>query len=164
MQEKTNVFFAVCSAVLKLEVEKGHLQWTISDVSRHSNITRSLIYYYFGSEKETVLMEAYKFIVEVFFGRPNGDRDSIPVRIKEVLRDLKRMPYLFVLYYLQKNEPTEIGELIRKAEAQLMKDLKKAYPQLTEQEILQAYLRELGAIAFQLDEARVDDTFKDYAK
>ena len=161
-QEKTKVFFAVCSAVLKLEVVKGHTKWTLSEVSRESGITRSLIYYYFGKDKETVLLEAYKFIIEVFFGKVGDERERIPTRLKQIIRDLKLMPYLFVLYYLQKNADTDIGKMIRKAEAGTIKNIHRDYPNLSEEQVFEVYLKELGAVAFNLEESKVDELFKAY--
>lgn len=51
---KEEVYFKICNAVLKLEVVKGNLAQKISDISKESGVTRSLIYYYFGKEKEVI--------------------------------------------------------------------------------------------------------------
>lgn len=64
---KEEVYFLVCNAILKLEVSKGHLKWTISEVSRISKITRSLIYYYFGKEKKVIFTESFRHILNLFF-------------------------------------------------------------------------------------------------
>ncbi|MNK07801.1 hypothetical protein D3C87_257210 [compost metagenome] len=162
MQEKERVFFSVCSAILKMEVEKGHLGWTLSDISRESNITRSLIYYYFGKEKDQILHEAYKFIIATFFEHdPQG---SVPKRMKVILQQVKLMPYLFVLFYLQRDLDTEVGQMIRTAEALSLKNLQSSYPHLNEQQVKALYMKELGAIAFHLPPEEVDDYFAEYKK
>ncbi len=74
------------------------------------------------------------------------------------------MPYLFVLYYLQKNADTDVGCMLRKAEADLLKYIHGLLPHLTENQILEIYLKELGAIAFHLPVEKVDDLFGKYQK
>ncbi|MFV3409553.1 TetR/AcrR family transcriptional regulator [Bdellovibrio bacteriovorus] len=163
-QSKEEIYFAVCNAILKMEVAKGHLQWTLSDISRESNVTRSLIYYYFGKEKDKVLEEAYKFVISHIFNMERTKTVGIRERLRDVLRDVKNMPYLFVLYYLEKNAGTQFGKMINEAEALLMKAMKIEFPDLSEIQILEIYLKELGAIAFQLPPERVNDLFADYIK
>ncbi len=168
---KDEIFFAVCSAILKLEFAKGHLQWSVSDVARTSGITRSLIYYYFGKEKSTVLKEAYRFVTQIFFDRRS--RDLTPensntqnsghmIQLKATLVDLQKMPNLFVLYYLNKNADNEYGQMIRKAEQKLIKDLHKSFPNLSHQEIQKFYLLELGCLAYQVPPKEVDQIFSEY--
>lgn len=161
-QSKEEIYHAVCNAILKMEVAKGHLKWTLSDISRESKVTRSLIYYYFGKEKKLVLEEAYKFVISYFFNIERTKSAGIHERLRRVLRDLKGMPYLFVLYYLEKNAGTEFGLMIRNAEVLLLQSMKKEFPNLTEQQILEVFLKEMGAIAFQLPEENISDLFTDY--
>lgn len=161
-QSKEEIYFAVCNAILKMEVAKGHLQWTLSDISRESDVTRSLIYYYFGKEKDLVLAEAYKFIISNFFNIERTKTMGIRERLRKVLTDLKSMPYLFVLYYLEKNTGGEFGKMIQEAESLLLKNMKNEFPQLTETQILEVYLKEIGAIAYQIPPEKVPDLFADY--
>ena len=161
-KSKEEVYFAVCNSILKYEVSKGHMKWTLSDISRDSKVTRSLIYYYFGKEKKSILEESYKFITSIFFNVDVDKTIGIKARIKQVLVDMQSMPYLFVLYYLQKNKKTEFGNLIRDAEKAFLKSFKRDYPKLSDQEIQKVYLMELGAIAFQLPEDQAEELFKDF--
>ncbi len=161
-QSKEEIYFAVCNAILKMEVAKGHLQWTLSDISRESEVTRSLIYYYFGKEKNLVLAEAYKFIISNFFNIERTKTMGIRERLRKVLTDLKSMPYLFVLYYLEKHTGGEFGKMIQEAETLLLKNMKKEFPQMSETQILEVYLKELGAIAFQIPPEKVSDLFAEY--
>lgn len=163
-KSKEEVYFAVCNAILKMEVAKGHLCWTLSDVSRESGVTRSLIYYYFGKEKNVVLAEAYKFVISHIFNMERTKTVGIRDRLKAILRDVSNMPFLFVLYYLEKNAGTEFGKMINEAEALLLKAMKIEFPDLSDTQILEIYLKELGAIAFQLPPENVDFLFKDYIK
>lgn len=161
-QSKEEIYFSVCNAILKMEVAKGHLKWTLSDISRESKVTRSLIYYYFGKEKNVVLEEAYKFVISYIFNIEKTKVVGIRERLQDILRDIRSMPYLFVLYYLEKNEGTQFGKMIQEAEALLIKAMRREFPDLDENQILEIYLKELGAIAFQLPPQKVNDLFLDY--
>lgn len=158
-QSKEDIYFAVCNAILKMEVAKGHLKWTLTEISRESGITRSLIYYYFGKEKKSALEEAYKFVISNFFNIERAKTMGIRERLKQVLQDVKKMPYLFVLYYLERNSGGEIGQMIKNAEGLMLKALKQEFPKLNDNQILEIYLKELGAITFQLPPERVNDLF-----
>lgn len=155
-QTKEEIYFSVCNSILKMEAQKGHFNWTLSDISRESKVTRSLIYYYFGKEKEIILIEAYKFIISIFFG--DSPPDAIPMnqRLKKVLTDLQNMPYLFMHYYMQKNADSEFGRMIKTAETLMIKNMKLKFPDMNEVQVLDLYLKQLGAIAFQLSGDQVD--------
>lgn len=148
---KEEVFFRICNSVLKKEVEKGHLQWTISDVARDAEVTRSLVYYYFGKEKEKVFTEAWKYMISLFFQFSDvGKSTPINERMYGILQSMRRMPYLFILFFLQKSRDTEIAKEISKAEEQLLDIFQQEYPSYSRTQILRLYLMELGAIAYNL--------------
>lgn len=156
---KIEIFQKVCNSILKKELENGHLQWTHSEISRDSGITRSLIYYYFGKEKHSMLKVAYQFILENFFKIHSRESITLAERIKQIVHQVHQMPYLFVLYFLQKNMKTEFGLMISQAEKDFLKGLHKLYGECSEQQILEIYLLELGAIAFNLSPEDSDRVF-----
>jgi AcrR family transcriptional regulator len=158
--KQDEIFYSICHTVLKLEVGKGHLKWTVSDISRESGVTRSLIYYYFGKEKEVILEEAYRYMLDTIFNLKREESLGIKERMKLTVKRLQEMPYLFVLYYLKKNSDTQIGELIRTAEEQLMNNFKKDYPEMSEEEVLKIFIMELGCIAYQLSPEKSDQLFE----
>ncbi|MFT6070545.1 MAG: AcrR family transcriptional regulator [Bacteriovoracaceae bacterium] len=160
LEEKEEVHFKICNSVLKLEVNKGHLKWTISEVSKDSGVTRSLIYYYFGKEKTTLLEEAYRYMVQVFFNVNEEKSLGLRARMKLVLKNLKEMPYAYILFFLERKKDTEAGALMRKAEEELFRKLKIEFPELTEIEIIRIYILELGSVAYGLEPDLVDDVFK----
>lgn len=157
---KEEVFFKICNSVLKKEIEKGHLKWTISDVARDADVTRSLVYYYFGKEKEKVFNEAWKYMVSMFFQfSPEGKSIPINERMKNILTSMKRMPYLFILFFLEKSRGSEIAKEIEKAEEHLMGVFQQEYPSYSKTQILRLYLLELGAIAYNLDPEEALEVF-----
>ncbi|MEN0059396.1 MAG: TetR/AcrR family transcriptional regulator, partial [Bdellovibrio sp.] len=112
--------------------------------------------------KKSALEEAYKFILSHFFNIERTKTIGIRERLRQILIDVKKMPYLFVLYYLEKNHEGEIGAMIREAESLLMKAMQKEFPQLSATEVLEIYLKELGAITYQLPPEKVDSLFANY--
>ncbi|UOF02018.1 TetR/AcrR family transcriptional regulator [Bdellovibrio reynosensis] len=158
-QSKEDIYFAVCNAILKMEVAQGHLQWTLSEISRESGVTRSLIYYYFGKEKESALQEAYKFVIAHFFNVERVKTTSLQERLKIILMDIRKMPFLFVLFFLEKNGGGEVGKLLQQAEKMMLLTMKQEFPDLSDDQILAIYLKELGAIAYQLPTEKIKDVF-----
>lgn len=163
MNDKDLLYIQVCSTVLNLEYERGHLNWSLSDISRKSNVTRTLIYYYFGKEKEILLNEAFRFMAMYLFNTGLGQKSgSVKTRLKKVLESLESKPFLFHLYYQKKNEDSEIGELLRKSEQALLDYLHTLHPMFSKDQILKLYLLELGAIAYRLQPSQVDRLFKNF--
>lgn len=161
---KDDVYFKICNAVLKLEVSKGHLKWTVSDVARESDITRSLIYYYFGKEKISILEEAYRFMTDTIFNLSGSESVGIKKRMQITLKKMAQMPYLFVLFYLEKGKDTEMGSIIKKAEEKLLLSFKQDYSELSDNEVLKIYLLELGSIAFKLSPEKAEEIFLPFDK
>lgn len=163
MNDKDLIYIQVCSTVLALEYQKGHLNWTFSEVSRKSKVTRTLIYYYFGKEREIVLNEAYRFMAMYLFNTGFGHKSgSVKARLKKILSTLENQSFLFHLYYQKKNEDSEVGELLRKSEQALLDYLQSLHPMLSKDQILKLYLLELGAIAYRLQPSQVDRIFKNF--
>ena len=161
---KDEIYFAVCNAILKMEFTKGHLSWTVSDIARESKITRSLIYYYFGKEKTSILEVAYKFIISHFFNIEKVRKVSVRDRLKDLLNDLKSMPYLVNLFYMAKGADSAFGKMIQQKERELLVGMKVEFPHLSEVHILEVYLLELGALIYHLPPERTDELFSLYKK
>jgi hypothetical protein len=167
MQNKDDIYFRVCSSILKAEVEKGTLKWSLSQISRDSKVTRSLIYYYFGKNKETILKEAYRFIVESLLTlSPEKIQDhrkvSSPTKLKEFIKKTNHMKYLLVLYYLRRSEDNEIGKLLRNAEESTIKSIQLTYPNFSKHKCHMLFLAEIGAVFCQLKNSQIDDIFSEF--
>ena len=147
-ERKEELFREICHNVLKLELKKGHLLWTISDLSRLSNVPRPTIYYYLGKEKEQILKQAWIVMLQAIFGETDKEALGVQERIKLVVKSINEMPYLFVLFFLEKNSSSEIGELIREQENKLLNLLANNYPELSSDQVLEIYIKELGAVAY----------------
>ncbi len=159
---KEEVYHKICHAVLHLEIAKGNLKWSLSDISREADVTRSLIYYYFGKEKETILEEAFKYVSEVMFNTDQSQRLGIVNRMKFVLERVREMPYIFVLFFLRKRDGGELSDIIQKAEDHLLFILDRDFPELSKDEVRKLYLLELGAIATNMSDEETEKVFQEF--
>lgn len=134
--------------ILRLEVNKGHLKWSISDVARFSKISRPLIYYHFGNDKKELLTGAWNNMLKTIFALEESQKLGVKKRISLVVERINKSPYLFVLFFLEKRSNSEIGSLIRDHEQHLFEVLKSHYPHMHKDDILKTYLMQLGVVAY----------------
>lgn len=136
---KEEVFSRVFRAAMSLDFRKGHQRWTLSEVSRISGVTRTLIYYYFGRSREDLLLEAVKSLGTEFFGlspeRLNLWRaGKVGESINKSRQFMQEHPDLAAFYILHRNRPTSIGEAFRDLERKHFQKLKQHFPHSTESE------------------------------
>jgi AcrR family transcriptional regulator len=133
---KDETYWKVLDAAVELDFRKGHLRWTMSDLSRLSGVTRSLVYYYFGSEKMAILQDAAKLIGEEFFGL-NEQRlqmwknGKISASVISSRRLLEQRKYMAAFYLVHRTAPTAIGESLRGLEAEYTQKLQRFFPTLS---------------------------------
>jgi AcrR family transcriptional regulator len=118
---KEEIFKAVLSAAMKLDFKYGHLRWTMSQLARESGISRSLIYYYFGTSKLDLLMEAVKLLGDDLAGfssekQEAWQRGDVFGAIRLSRRLLDQFPGMIAFYYTHSEDRSELGELIREIE------------------------------------------------
>jgi AcrR family transcriptional regulator len=143
-------FWKVLNAALELDFRRGHTKWTMSELSRKSGITRSLIYYHFGRSKMGILEQAVGVIGEEIVGITperlelwkNGDWLA-SVRVARAVSE--QAPYLANFYLMHRERPTELGASIRKVESGYFKKLETFFPQMG-----QPALRAIFALFFGL--------------
>jgi AcrR family transcriptional regulator len=106
----------------------------MSDLSRKSGITRSLIYYHFGRSKSSILREAISVIgEEIVATNPERTamwRDGRWAETVKLSRDVaNQAPNLCNFYLTHRDRPTEIGEEIRSLEATYIRKLQRLFPE-----------------------------------
>lgn len=134
-RDRDQTFWKVLNAALDLDFRKGHLKWTMSELSRKSGITRSLIYYHFGRSKIAILQEAVRVIGEQLIGVDaermeqwrTGDWTKALIRSRQLTHE---SPSLINFYFLHRGRPTEIGESLRQLEGEYYKKLAVLFPDL----------------------------------
>jgi AcrR family transcriptional regulator len=127
--KKDEIFWKVLNAAIDLDFSRGHLRWSMSELSRKCKITRSLIYYYFGKSKESILQEGVKLLGEEFFGLTparlalwkSGD---IGESVLQTKRLLEKSPHMAAFYFVHREADTGVGDQIRSLEKEYRKKIK----------------------------------------
>ena len=134
---KDETFWSVLNSAIELDFKRGHLRWTMSELSRMSKVTRSLIYYYFGKSKEGILLEAVKLIGEEFFGLNSSrielwEKGQIFDSVLQTRRLIEKCPHMSTFYMVHRQEETEIGASLRQLEFEYKQKLKKYFSKAPE--------------------------------
>lgn len=130
--KKDEIFWSILNAAIQLEFVKGHQRWTMTDLSRTSGVTRSLIYYYFGKSKANLLVEAVKLIGEEFFGLTGArmelwKKGSLAESVILSRRLLEKAPHMGSFYMVHRTAETEIGESLRKLEKDYKQKIRRFF-------------------------------------
>lgn len=133
MPRETKQIEAVLEAVIALEMTKGHLKWKMSDLSRKSGVTRTLLYYYFGKDRKSLFSQAVDYYVAVFLDfrleRAEKVRRGEIIELISIARSrLRKNPYFFQFYAKHRFEPTEVSPLLQSAEKKYFEHLKASLP------------------------------------
>ncbi len=131
--KKDEAFWKVLSAAVELDFRKGHLKWTMTELSRRSGITRSLVYYYFGRSKLNIVNTAVKIMGDEIVGmserRLQMWRDGKYLEsLRESRQILEKAPYLGAFYLTCRSWPNELGETVRQMEKSLIKKIQNFIP------------------------------------
>ena len=137
---KDQNYWTILSNAIELDIKKGHTKWTLSDLSRKSDITRSLIYYYFGKEKQIILKEAITLIGEELIGlTPERIKLWKEGRLAESLKKARvlyeKAPYLPLFILINRDKQNMIGEALRLMEDDFAKKIKNFYPNCSPHQI-----------------------------
>ncbi len=137
---KDQTYWVLLDAAIELDIKKGHLKWTLSDLSRKSDITRSLIYYYFGKDKQDILKEAIKLIGEELIGLNEKrmelwKKGQFAESMKEARQFYENAPYLPLFIMENRNKQNEIGEALRSIELGFVNKLKAFFTNCDETQI-----------------------------
>ncbi len=149
--EKDQTYWKVLSAAIELDFKKGHLKWTLSELSRKSKVTRSLIYYYFGRSKMSILDEAIKIIGDELVGL-NEERMALWKSGKFVESLLAarffhtKAPFIssFVMAHVHAENP--VGERLRDIEQMFISKIQNFFPKLSQPEVEAVYAIYWGAV------------------
>lgn len=124
----------IMEAVIELEIVKGHLKWKMSDLSRTSGVTRSLLYYYFSRDKKHIFKQAVDYYIAEFldFRIERAEkirRGEIIDLISIARKKLRRSPYFLQFYAKHRLEVTEVSDVFHQAEKRYFENLKESLPQ-----------------------------------
>lgn len=131
-----NQYWRVLDCVLRLEVCKGHHRWTMSELSRLSGVSRTLIYYYFGKSKPKIVQAAVKVLGDEFFGlKPERMKLWQEGRIRDSImmtRELiKKAPHMPEFYFHWRHQTSEVGTELLEIESKYLDKLRRLRPELS---------------------------------
>ncbi len=153
MSSKDKKYWDILNSCINLEISRGHLKWKISDLHRKSKVSRALIYYDFGKNKNNIVIEACHYFGS-FFSGTNDDLMNLYSKgeVSKALylnkQALLKIPSLIPFYFMFKDSKDEIGEVIRGYEAKGIKKRRHFYPHLSETEARALFALQMGLSLF----------------
>jgi AcrR family transcriptional regulator len=139
---RRNVRLDILEAMLRLENEKGHLAWKISDLARLAGVSRTLVYYHFGRTKPEMLDAGIELIAVEYFGltdeRATLVREGKGWESVRQTREMIRSRPAFAVFYLRwRMQPrSPIAAMLVAIEQRYQAMLATAFPKLSKHEIV----------------------------
>lgn len=122
----------VIEAIFRLENQKGHLKWSVSQIATAAKISRSLVYYHFGKTKKDILHSCLDEVLLEFYGLTQERRQ---MRLLDSLLLSHRMyrnnPYYAVFYQKWRHQPSLIAQKYQKIEKLYDEKIKETFPKAT---------------------------------
>ncbi|NCN41671.1 TetR/AcrR family transcriptional regulator [bacterium] len=151
--QKDENYWKVLDAVIRLEVNKGHLMWKITDLARASDVARPLIYYYFGKSKEEIVQAALKIIGDEFFGLSEeriemwrgGDVVGSVLKTRTLM---EKAPYVPVFFFHWRHQPGEISSHLKDLEDRYRAKIALLRPDLSGAQIEGLFATFFGLVLF----------------
>ncbi len=133
-RSKDEIIDKVLSSSIDLNLRKGHLKWSVTDLAKDSGISRTLIYYYFGKSKEAILSEAVQFYAsEIFDTRWEVSQKLLKGEIENMIRTTRALisknPHLVVLYSRFRNSNTSVGKAFAEGEKKYLSMITDTLPE-----------------------------------
>ncbi|MEA9356035.1 TetR/AcrR family transcriptional regulator [Bacteriovorax sp. PP10] len=149
--DKNEIYWKILNAAIALDIKKGHLKWSITNIATISKVSRTLIYYYFGKSKENILLEAIKLFGQELSGNTAtrttawaaGDLASTFCASRALLA---RAPDIRVFYFLRRNEQTILGSAILDFEESFKQKISSFFPGLSHTEVDALFALFLGIV------------------
>jgi AcrR family transcriptional regulator len=133
-------YFKILSKAIELEVTDGHLQWSLTKLSKESSFSRSLIYYYFGSNKLGILKDAIERLGADIVGL-SEDRlelaynEDFTSSFLSAKRHINKIRFFIPFYFLHRENENEIGSSIRKVERAFQDKLELFLPHMSQSQL-----------------------------
>jgi AcrR family transcriptional regulator len=124
---------SILSAVINLEVSRGHLKWKMAELSRASGVKRTLIYYYFSKDKKDLFKQAVQYYADVFLDfrierAQKIAKGEIIDLILEARARLRKHPYFLQFYAKHRLLESEAAPIFNRAEKRYFENLKASLP------------------------------------
>jgi AcrR family transcriptional regulator len=119
----------IIETVFALEVQKGHLKWSVNQIARVAGISRSLVYYHFGRTKEEIVLESLERIAREFYGLTDARKKLSQFDSLKLSHEMyKNNPSYATFYQKWRHKPSGIRDKYLDLEKRYDDKLSKAYP------------------------------------
>lgn len=137
---KDETYWKVLNCAVELEMKKGHLKWTMTELSRKSQVTRSLIYYYFGRSKIEIIEAAIQIIGEEFAGLSEKrmkmwKEGKLEESLLEARSFHEKSPHLCAYYINFRDKQNDVGKALLKLEKEYRSKLKAFAPKASQEQL-----------------------------
>lgn len=154
MDVKDQKYWNILNQAVRLEVTHGHLLWSLSELSRASQVSRPLIYHYFGKSKANIVQEALKLISDEVFGLSaqrlkSWQQGNILESVLKTRSLLEQAPFLREFYMHWRYKPSMTQTHLLQVEKRYKQKL-KMLGQMLGQELLPETIGAVFAILFGL--------------
>jgi len=141
MSSKNQKIFDIALSIFALESQKGHLSWKVTELERHSKVSRTLIYRYYGKSKEEIFENAFKFFIQEFYGfsESPGETDGLKSKVKHARLLMQNHHEAILFYQKWRVSNSKFSEFFIEIEQKFQKKLSKFYPNLSQKEIVLAH-------------------------
>lgn len=149
--DKNDLYWKILNAAIALDIKKGHLKWSITDIASASKVSRTLIYYYFGKSKENILLEAIKLFGQELSGQTSERTESwaagnLAATFCTSRKMLAQAPGIRIFYFLRRNESTILGSAILDFEKSFKQKIATFFPMLSADEVEGIFALFLGIV------------------
>jgi AcrR family transcriptional regulator len=144
MGQKDENYWSILNTAIALDVRHGHLKWTMMALSRQSKVSRTLIYYYFGKSKLTILSEAVNLFGSEFAGQTSLREEQwksghLAETFLASRKLIEKLPTLLPFYFSNRGKDNDLGRAIQSHEKDFLSKVKRFFPHLSNPERLALY-------------------------
>lgn len=138
---KQQKMFHISLCIFGLEAAKGHLKWKVTELVRKSGISRPLIYRYFGSSKQEILVSAVEVFCSEFYGfaEDHANGGDLADKINEARERMSQHHEAILFYQKWRAKDSFMKEVFVRIENKFQKKLKKVLPTFDDGQILMAH-------------------------
>lgn len=138
--DSENIRLHISTNVISMEIDVGHLKWKVADLSRACNVGRTLIYYYLGKDKTTILRNAVQIVCEDFYALTGKRKNFIKEgklfeSIMMARSTIRGCPQIAMFYQKWRFDKTEISNQLEILEKKYREKLTHCFPHLSQTQI-----------------------------
>ena len=148
--KKDIVFTQVIKIVFRLEYTQGHLNWTVTQLSKIADVSRNSIYQYLGKNKEEILKTSFTlFYKDILMLDQRTSHLALPDRLINAREKIWINPGAIGFYYNHALGNKQYQDIINDIEFQFMEKLKSCFPDCSKMTIVSLRVLILGLIKYQ---------------